>query len=198
MQLKSIIISVFLAFKSSHQIMAIDITAYVAQLSGELDNNAYKASDSLGRIGSEEVVKAMIELLNHPNKESRFLAARTLGLVDKNDEALAPILEAIKSNENSAIAGDIMIELEGFDVSSIYVELFKLYLFGSFKISMVAKDLLDHKEFTITPRVLKKFQIHWNHYSNNVKQDEVYMLRKIEVEEMLNDLKAFVVGSEEN
>ena len=172
--------------------MAIDITTYLEQLSGKLNESAYKASDALGRIGSEPVVKAMIELLNHSYPESRIMAARTLGLVKNNDEALVPLLEAIKNKENSGIAGDLMMALEGFDVSEIFVELFKLYLFGSYKVSMVAKDLLDYKEFDVTPRVIKKAQKHWDHYSNNIKQDEVYALRLIEVEEMLDDLKAYL------
>ena len=67
--------------------MPIDITAYVQQLSGELNETAYKASDSLGRIGSDDVVEAMIELLDHSNQESRYLAARTLGLVKNKEEA---------------------------------------------------------------------------------------------------------------
>ena len=40
--------------------MAIDISDYVKQLSEDLTETAYKASDALGRIGSEEVVEAMI------------------------------------------------------------------------------------------------------------------------------------------
>ena len=172
--------------------MPIDITAYVQQLSGELNETAYKASDSLGRIGSDDVVEAMIELLSHSNQESRYLAARTLGLVKNNEKALTPLLEAIQKEENKEIVGDFLAALEGFDLSGVYVEIFRLYLFGNYRVSMLAKDLLDHKEFDITPRVLKKAQKHWKHYSNNVKLDEVYALRKIEVEEMLSDLQAFI------
>lgn len=172
--------------------MATDITTYVEQLSGELNETAYKASDALGRIGSESVVNSMIGLLIHPYPESRIMAARTLGLVENNGKALTPLLEAIKNKGNSAIAGDLLVPLEGFDLSEKYVELFKLYLFGSYKVTMVAKGLLDYKEFNITPRVIKKAQKHWDHYSNNVKQDEVYALRLMEVEEMLRDLKAFL------
>jgi len=172
--------------------MSIDISELVAQLSGELSDKAYQASDSLGRIGSGEVVESMIELLNHSNSESRYMAARTLGLVENNDKALMPLLEAIQKKENSAQAGDLLMALEEFDVSAIYVDLFKLYLFGSFKVSMIAKDLLDHKEFSITARVLKKANKHWEHYSNNIKKDEVYALRKIEVEEMMSDLKMYI------
>ncbi len=170
----------------------MDITKYVEQLSGELNEKAFKASDSLGHIGSEEVVTAMISLLNHPYAESRIMAARTLGLVENNDNAIAPLMDAIKNKENSNIAGDMLVALEDFDLSELYVELFRLYLFGSYKVSMVAKDLLDHKEFNITPRVIKKAHKHWDHYSNNIKQDELYTLRKIEVEKMLQDLKSFL------
>ncbi len=172
--------------------MAVDISVYLEELSGELSEKAYKASDSLGRIGSVDVVSAMIELLKHQNSESRYMAARTLGLVKDNGKALAPLLEAIQDKENSAIAGDFLVALEEFDLSGNYVDLFKLYLFGSFRVSMIAKNLLDHEEFDITPRVLKKAQKHWNHYSNNVKQDDVFTLRKKEVEEMFDDLKEYI------
>ena len=174
--------------------MAVDITGYVDQLSGELSDKAYEASDALGRIGSVEVVDAMIELLVHTNPESRHMAARTLELVENNSKALEPLLEAIQNKANSDQAGDLMAALEGFDVTSNYVEIFKLYLFGSFKVSLIAKDLLDYKEFDITARVLKKAIKHWNHYSNNVKQDDVYSLRKIEIEAILEDLKEYLEG----
>ena len=101
-------------------------------------------------------------------------------------------MEAIQREENKEIVGDFLAALEGFDLSGVYVEIFRLYLFGNYRVSMLAKDLLDHKEFDITPRVLKKAQKHWKHYSNNVKLDEVYALRKIEVEEMLSDLQVFI------
>jgi hypothetical protein len=172
--------------------MPVDITPFVEQLSGELNDHAYKASDSLGRIGTPEVVAAMIEMLKHPNPESRIMAARTLGLVKSNAEAVGPLFDAIKDRENNAITGDLMMALEGFDVDECYVELFKLFLLGSFKVSLIAKDLLDHKEFDITPRVIRKAEKHWSHYSNNTRHDEVYELRKAEVEEMLNDLRAFL------
>ena len=56
----------------------------------------------------------------------------------------------------------------------------------------MAKGYLDFKEFDITPRVIKKAEKHWNHYSNNIKHDEVYEIRKSEVDAMLADLRAFL------
>lgn len=172
--------------------MAVDITNYVAQLSGELADKAFEASDALGRIGSDKVVVAMIELLTNPNAESRYMAARTLGLVKNNSQALEPLIVAINAKENTNQTGDLLAVLEEFDISLHFVNIFKLYLFGSFKTSLVAKELLDFKEFDITPRVLKKATKHWNHYKNNVKQEEAFELKKEEVEEMLSELTDYI------
>ena len=172
--------------------MKVDINPLVEKLSGRLDDNAYKISDSLARIGTEEVVEEMLKLLHNSNPESRIMGARTLGKIKNNDKALSPLMEAIKDKENAEIAGELIVALEGFDVSTIYVELFRLYLFGTFKVSLIAKELLDFKEFDITSRVIRKAEKHWNHYANNVKHDEAYNLKKAEVEAMLNDLKSFL------
>ena len=56
----------------------------------------------------------------------------------------------------------------------------------------IAEELLDYKEFDITPRVLKKATKAWNHYVNNVKHDEVFELKKEEVEGMLEDLRDYL------
>ena len=172
--------------------MAVDIAQYVEQLTGEMQESAYKASDALGRIGSEEVVDAMISLLEHPYAESRIIAARTLGLIRDSEKSVDAIMNAVKDKENSAIAGDLLMSLEELDISDLYVEMFRLYLFGTFKVSTVAKGFLDFKEFDITPRVVKKAQKHWDHYSNNIKHDDVFELKKAEVESMLEDLRAFL------
>ncbi|PIB37454.1 hypothetical protein BFP72_07395 [Reichenbachiella sp. 5M10] len=164
----------------------------VNELSGDLGDKAYEVSDALARIGSEEVLQAMLTLLQHPHAESRYMAARTLGLMKDNAAGLEPLLDAIKDKQNEGQVGELLSVLEGFDVSGVYVELFKLYLFGNFKVSMIAKDLLDHKDFDITPRVLKKATKHWNHYSNNVKQDDLFVLKKAEVDEIFEDLTAFL------
>lgn len=168
------------------------IAQLIEELSDETNEHAYKASDALGRIGSGEIVDAMIELLERPGQESRIMAARTLGLIQTSDKGIKPILEAAQHEDNKGIAGDLLMALEELDVSREYVTLFKLYLFGTFKVSFVAKGFLDFKEFDITQRTVRKAEKHWNHYSNNVKHDESYELKRIEVEEMLNDLRKFL------
>lgn len=170
----------------------LEINLLIDRIIDADDSNVHAASEALAEIGSKEVLMAMIKLLEHQNPDTRFLAARTLGKMEENKLALHPLLEAVQAKENQSIAGDLLMVLEDFDVSDSYVILFKLYLFGSYKVSKIAKELLDYKEFNITPRVLKKALKAWNHYSNNVKQDDAFDLQKEEVEEMLEGLKQYL------
>ena len=82
--------------------------------------------------------------------------------------------------------------LEGFDVSGEYITLFRLYLFGTFKVSLVAKGLLDFEEFDISQRTIRKVEKHWKHYASNVKHDEAFELKRAEVEDMLADLRRYM------
>ncbi len=172
--------------------MSEEINQLIAQLQQPEGDDVYKASDKLAKIGSDEIVKELIILLSGLESDTRILASRTLGLIENNHEALEPLINAINHEDNVGIRGDLMMALEGFDLSNSFVEIFKWYLNGSFKVSTLAKELLDFKEFEITPRVLKKASKHWNHYANNVKKDEVFLLKKQEVEEVLNELKEFI------
>lgn len=172
--------------------MPFDITAAVKELSSELTESSFKTAESLSKIGSEEVVDAMIGLLEHDYPDTRFIAAKTLGEIKNNDKALIPLWETIHNIENKNIKGDLLSALEGFDISDHYVDVFKLFLFGSFKVSLIAENLLDYKEFTITPRVIKKAKKHWSHYANNVKQDEAFELQKSEIEGRLLELSDYL------
>lgn len=172
--------------------MDIDIKTGIRELSDELTEQSFKVSESLAELGTVEVVDAMIALLDHEYLDTRFIAAKTLSAIDNNSKALAPLWEAIHKTENKGITGDLLSALEGFDISDHYVDVFKLYLFGSFKVSSIAEGLLDYKEFTITPRVLKKARKHWSHYANNVKQDEAFELQKVGIEERFKELTEYL------
>ena len=80
--------------------------------------------------------------------------------------------------------------LDEYDCSQEFVKVFKLYLFGSIKASAMAKEVLDYEEFDITPRVIRKAEKQWNHYVNNVKQDEAFDLMKKDTQEFLDELKS--------
>ena len=71
-----------------------------------------------------------------------------------------------------------------------FVDIFRVFLFGNFKASTLAKDYLDSVEFEITPRTLRKAEKHWNHYLHNPEDEGSLILKKAEVEPMLEELKA--------
>ncbi|MFY0591904.1 hypothetical protein [Roseivirga sp.] len=168
----------------------------IAKLSGKLDDESIEASKFLSHLGSIKEVEALSLLLNHKETENRFLAAKTLEDMEANQIALPRLWEAIENPENSEIKGDLMSTLQGYDISLYYVNIFKLYLFGAFKVTRTAENLLDFQDFDITARVIKKAKKQWAHYSNNVKQDDAYTLKKLEVEERLKDLQEFVDSQE--
>ena len=118
------------------------------------------------------------------------MAARTLGLIKNNAVALDALLETI--DNNPSIAGDLMVFLDGFDLSDKFVPIFKYSLYGSFKVVSIAEELLDYKEFDITPRVLKKATKAWNHYGNNEKHDEVSEQKKEEGGDEEEDLRDYL------
>ena len=175
--------------------MAINEKELLDLIEQATNEKVFEASDTLGAIGSVDTQHELIKLLKHENPEVIFLASRTLGLMEENEAALEPLFAAINDNNNETIAGDLMMALEGFDVSEQFVPIFKLYLFGSFKVSKIAKELLDYEEFDITQRVLKKANKHWNHYKNNIKHDDAFKLVEQEVMEMFGDLEDFLNDS---
>ncbi|MBS9524607.1 HEAT repeat domain-containing protein [Litoribacter ruber] len=154
------------------------------------EEEAYKYADELAEIGGEEVLQRLITLIKSEDKECAFLAARSLSKIENNQEALDPLLEAIHEKDNKNQNGAFVQALEGFDISSKFVDILRIYLFGNFKASTIAKSYLDYTEFDITPRVIKKAEKHWNHFTNNSKQDEAFELKKAEVEEMLSEMKS--------
>jgi len=172
--------------------MTVDIEKLITRLSGELDDTSLKVSEILAKRGNEQILHAMVDLLKHPNPDNRYIAAKTLEGIEQNEKALIPMWEAINDPENKEIKGDLLSALDGFDISDQYVDVFKLFLFGSFKVSRIAESLLDYKEFVITNRVIKKAKKHWSHYANNTKQDEAFTLQQAEVEERFQELSLYL------
>lgn len=159
----------------------------IAKLEDKKEQEAFQYSDELAEIENPYTVSRLISLLENGTPETKYLAARTLSLLEENEAALIPLLEEINKGKNS---GGLAVALEGFDCSQNFVAIFKLHLFGSYKTQAMAKLILDDTEFDITPRVIRKAEKHWKHYANNVKQDDVFALKKNEIETLLNELKS--------
>ena len=161
-----------------------------ARMCDKQEEEAFKFADKLAEIGGEEVLNKLIELVKNEDIECVHLAARALAKMEDNQSALDTIMDAIHDNSNRHQNGALVQALEGFDLSSSFVDIFRIYLFGNFKSSLLAKEYLDYVEFDVTPRVIKKAEKHWNHFINNSKHDEEFEIKKTEVEEMLSEMKA--------
>jgi hypothetical protein len=170
------------------------ILMLLAKMTDEKEDAAYAFSDQLSKIDHPLVIEKMVDLLRDENPDNRYLAARTLSKMPNNSAALEPLLEAIHDKQNASNNGGLVEALEGFDISACFVDILRLYLFGNFKVSMLAKEMLDYTEFDITPRTIRKAEKHLNHFINNSKQDDQFEYKKSEVEEILKDLKTMFEG----
>ncbi|MEX2593480.1 MAG: HEAT repeat domain-containing protein [Anditalea sp.] len=166
----------------------------IQRMTDKQENEAYKYADQLGEIGTDEALEKTLSILKNKDVESAYLAARALGKMKQNNKALATLLEVIHDKNNKQNNGALVEALEAFDLRESFVEILRIYLFGNYKASTLAKEYLDHTEFDITPRVIKKAEKHWNHYQNNAKKDEGFVLKKREVEAIFNDLRSLFEG----
>lgn len=167
--------------------MSTEVDQLVSKLKDRTEDEAFRYSDRLAQIGDDYVLSTMIDLLYDDDADTKYLAARTLGKIKDNQSALEPLLRAIEDKRNEGVAGGMVEALTQFDISSKFVEIFKLYIFGNFKVSGIAKWMLDFSEFDITQRVIKKAKKHWQHFTFNSNHDEKYEEKKLEVEAIFND-----------
>ena len=153
------------------------------------EKDSFKYAEQLARIGTQEVAEKVLQIVQGKDLENAYLASKVLGMMENGQIGLDPLLNVILNKENMAQNGALVESLEAFDLREKFVEIFRLYLFGNYKASTHAKYYLDYTEFDITPRVIKKAEKHWNHYQNNVKQDEAFEIKKREALTILRELK---------
>lgn len=165
------------------------IDLLIERMTDKEEKEAFKYADELAAIGTEEVYHKALDLLKSKDWEIAYLSAKVLGKMEQRDEALDTLMDIIHDRDNSIRAGELVEALSLFDLSNHFVDVFRIYLFGSYKASVLAKEYLDHTEFDITPRMIKKAQKHWHHYQNNVKKDEAYEIKAKEVKSILDDLQ---------
>ena len=160
----------------------------IERMTDKEEKEAFKYAEELAAIGTEEVYQKAIELLKSKDWEVAYLSAKVLGKMEQRDEALDTLMEVIHDRDNSTRAGELVEALGVFDLSNHFVDVLRIYLFGNYKASVLAKEYLDHTEFDITPRMIKKAHKHWHHYQNNVKKDEAYEIKEKEVKAVFDDL----------
>lgn len=160
------------------------------KMSDKSETDAFEYADKLAEIGTEEVVDRLIDIIKGEDRDAAYLGARALSKITNNQKALDPLMEIILDNKNRNTNGQYVQALEGFDLSDRFVDLLRIYLFGNFKSSILAKDYLDHVEFDLSLRTIKKAEKHWHHYQNNVdKEGDDFVIKKEEVEIMLQEIK---------
>lgn len=162
----------------------------IEKMCDKTDDESYIYADKLAAIRTEEVLNELIKILKGEDLDNAYLAARALSKMDNNQEALEPMLEVVHDKANKNRNGAFVQALEGFDISSKFVDIVRIYLFGNFKSSALAKEYLDYVEFDISPRVIKKIEKHLSHFENNIsKEDEEYIQKKNETEKVLDELR---------
>ncbi|MFD2201217.1 HEAT repeat domain-containing protein [Shivajiella indica] len=170
--------------------MTSTIQDLIQKMCNKEEGEAYLFADKLAALGTEEVLLALLEVLKSEDMDEAYLAARALSKMENNQMALKPLFEVIHDKKNQNRNGGLVQMLEGFDLTESFVDILRIYLFGNFKASLLAKDYLDSVEFEITPRVLKKAEKHWNHFKNNVNPNsDDFEIKKAEVEQILNEIK---------
>ena len=148
-----------------------------------------KYGDQLVRIGGTEVQERLIQVLQSENMEDAYLATRVLAQMDNKSTSLDALFKVIHLPSNQHNNGGLVSLLEEFDLATSFVDLFRIYLFGNFNASTLAKVHLDYAEFEITPRTLKKAEKHWHHFINNASKNDGFELKKAEAATILAELK---------
>ncbi|WP_026951647.1 HEAT repeat domain-containing protein [Algoriphagus mannitolivorans] len=169
--------------------MQEEIQSLFNKIKDPKEADAYYFADKLGKLADEEAKDQLIQLVKGEDWEIAYLACRALSKTSWNEEALDAIFEKIFDRKNKSFQGAFVQILEEFDLSNRFVDVFRVYLFGNFKASTLAKDYLDGIEFEISPRTIKKAEKHWNHYLHNPEDEGSVEIKKSEVEPMLKEMR---------
>ena len=169
--------------------MQEEIERLLVKMCDPEEKEAYFFADKLGKLIDDAGKERLIELVKGEKWELGYLAARALSNSSYNDESLDAIFETINSKIHQPHQGAFVQVLELFDLSGRFVDVFKVYLFGNFKASTLAKDYLDEVEFDITPRTIRKAEKHWNHYLHNPEDEGSVAVKKMEIEPMFQEMK---------
>jgi len=173
-----------------------NIDKLVDNLLDKTKDEPMKYGEQLVRIGGSEVQEKLIHVLKSSDMEDAFLATKVLSMMDNKSATLDTLFEVIHLPSNQQNNGGLVSLVEEFDIIDKFVDLFRIYLFGNFKSSTLAKVHLDYAEFDITPRSLKKAEKHWSHFLNNASKSDDFELIKAEAATILAELKQILEEEE--
>ncbi len=170
--------------------MEEEIQRLIDRMCDPEEKEAYYFADKLGEKLDESGKEHLIQLVKGDDWERAYLACRALSKSDFQEEGLDAVFEAINDKKNRPHQGAFVQILEEFDLSLRFVDIFRVYLFGNFKASTLAKTYLDEVEFDISPRTIRKAEKHWNHYLHNPEDEGSMLVKKSEVEPIFEELKS--------
>lgn len=175
--------------------MQAEIERLLIKMCDPEEKEAYFFADKLGKLIDDAGKDRLIELIKGDQWEIGYLAARALSNASYNEEALDALFETISNKVHRTHQGAFVQILELFDLENRFVDIFKVYLFGNFKASTLAKAYLDEVEFDISPRTIRKAEKHWNHYLHNPEDEGSLEVKKMEVEPMFAEMKELFNGN---
>jgi hypothetical protein len=167
----------------------VDVDSLFGRFLAKETENPLYFGEKLAKVGTEEVRMRLLSLLDQEDMEDAYLAVKALLLMPNREETLERLLSAILRPANRVKNGGLVSLLDEFDLGDHFVDVFRIFLFGTFKASTLAKGYLDSMEFAISTRTLKKVEKHWNHFLNNASNDDSFELKKIEGEEIIQEMK---------
>jgi hypothetical protein len=174
--------------------MQEEIDRLLVKMCDPEEKEAYLFADKLGKLIDDAGKDRLIELVKGEKWEVGYLAARALSNSSFNEESLDAVFETINNKVHRAHQGAFVQVLELFDLSDRFIDVFKVFLFGNFKASTLAKAYLDEVEFDISPRTIRKAEKHWNHYLHNPEEEGSLEVKKMEVELMFSEMKELFEG----
>jgi hypothetical protein len=174
--------------------MDVDIDAWIERMKDPAEESAWKMSDRLAALNDMVVAEKLLPLLYSDDDETQYLAARTLSKMKNNHSTIQALLDAIFDKRNQHRNGALVEALEGYNLSEHFNDIFKIFLYGNFKASFLAKELLDSVEFELVPRNLRKAEKHLHHFRNNLRKDGNDTERLAEAEEIIRELQVLFEG----
>lgn len=169
--------------------MTEEFDVLIAKMLDKSEENALIYSNKLALTNDSEVQNRLLEMLYDKDDENMYLAARTLSHMPGKSSILDDFLSACHDKKNQHRNGALVDLLENFDVSDKFVDIFRLFLNGNFKVSMLAKQMLDYATFDISPRTIRKAEKHLEHFLNNIDSNDSTTIKASEAAEILQELK---------
>lgn len=174
----------------------MEFEQYKLALLGDNEDKAIEASNFLANRLNDEILTFLIDLLDSEEEFIRDISAITLAK-NPDDRVVEPLFNAILKSENENTRGVLVNSLAYFEIDDHFVDVFKLYLFGNFKVSPFAFDLLNSKSFDIRPRTLKKALKALHHFSHNIgEEDEAAQEKKQEATTILKEIEELLAEDE--